>query len=376
MARTKGIQSTPHGFRAAIRIHGILHRQHFKKDTPLQTIKEWLLTTETRYRIHRAKQTGYFDEDARAYLDTVKAMPSYADRKTHIEEWIAVFGHVRRHKITADQIRAQLHTWRTTPRLVTFTRRETTKAKKTAERILSASAVNKRRTALMHLFTVLDGKSAPNPVKDVPKFREPDPLPKGLPYSAITALWKVMGDTPSRARLMVLAYTGITHRQLEQLTAGDVTSATVIVPGRQKGAGTRARVLPLTADGVRAFKAMQRTDAWGTFSRSSLRKVFRAACRKVPALAPIADRLTPYDLRHSFGTEVYRISGDMRATQVLMGHSSPTLTHRYTLAAVDPRLTEALKGFGAVPGTLRALSRGKTGNKTGSRGTTKRKKRQ
>src|SRR6185295_12121548 len=43
------------------------------------------------------------------------------------------------------------------------------------ELVLSPSAVNKRRTALQHLFTVLDGKSAPNPVKNVPKFREPDP---------------------------------------------------------------------------------------------------------------------------------------------------------------------------------------------------------
>lgn len=344
--KIKGVQITPHGFRASIRIHGVLHQQHFKKDTPLQTLRQWLLTTEMKYRIQRAKQSGRFEDDARAYLDTVKAMPSFADRKKHIEEWIEVFGGRRRAAITADEIRAHLHAWRTTPRTVIYTRRPSVKEPRKAQLTLSASAVNKRRTALMHLFTILDGKSAPNPVKDVPKFREPDALPKGLPYAAIKKLWKVMGDTPSRARLQVLAYTGIPHKQLEQITAADVTTSGVIVAGRQKGAGTRPRILPLTPDGAKAFKAMTRTDAWGPFSRSSLRKAFRTACRKVPELAPLADALTPYDLRHSFGTEVYRSSGDIRATQVLMGHSKAELTHRYTLAAVDPRVAAALKGFG------------------------------
>src|SRR5688572_18917194 len=117
----KGIQVTPHGYRAVIRINGVLHRQHFKKDTPLQTLREWLLVTETKYRLKRAKQTGHFDDDARAYLETVKAMPSFLDRKRHIDEWTEAFGSEWRHKITADMIRAQLHAWRTTPRLVTYT---------------------------------------------------------------------------------------------------------------------------------------------------------------------------------------------------------------------------------------------------------------
>jgi integrase len=52
--------------------------------------------------------------------------------------------------------------------------------------------------------------------------------------------------------------------------------------------------------------------------------------------------LRAYDLRHAFGTELYAKSGDIRATQVLMGHSTPQLTHRYTLAAVDPRVQAAI----------------------------------
>jgi integrase len=337
---------TASGTRAHIRIHGVLYRRHFPTGTDPLIIKQWLLATETRYRGSRARRSGRFEDDAQVYLEAVKAMPSYADRALHIKEWITVFGSQWRHTITAEQIRAQLAIWRTTSRTVTITRRATDKLPVLKTLALSPSSVNKRRTALMHLFTVLDGKAAPNPVRDVPKYREPDALPRGLPYDAIRQLWAVMGDTATRARLQIMAYIGLPHAQIAALSANDVDwqGGTVLVSGRRKGAGTGARLVPLTADGLKALKAMRRTDAWGSFSRSSVRRDFRAACAKVPALA--GRDLTPYDLRHSFGTEVYRVSGDIRSTQVLMGHSSPTLTHRYTLGAVDGRIRVSLEGFG------------------------------
>ncbi len=344
----KHIQITPNGFRAQIRIDGQLHRQRFKKDTEIVTIKKWLLAVEMKYRGKAARRTGRFRDDARVYLESVKAMPTYTERAKHIEEWIAEFGDRERDSISSDEIRAVLHRWRTEPREVTYTRRATTKDPKTGKITLSASSVNNRRTALMYLYTVLDGKAAPNPVRDVPKFREPDPLPKGIPYPILRKLFQQMRDTPTKARLMVLAYAGIPHKQLMAIQAQDVDLAgrTVRVHGREKGAGTGARIVPLTDDGVRAFKAMARNDAWGHFARSSVHRDFRAACRRVPELVASADQLTPYDLRHSFGTELYRSSGDIRATQILMDHSSPTLTHRYTLAAVDPRVAAAVLGFG------------------------------
>ena len=52
--------------------------------------------------------------------------------------------------------------------------------------------------------------------------------------------------------------------------------------------------------------------------------------------------LRPYDLRHSFGTAVYAATGDLRATQRLLGHASRTTTDRYTLAAVPDRLKSAV----------------------------------
>jgi integrase len=369
----KYIHDTPDGIRAQIRIRGVLHRKRWKPGTPRSVAREWLMRTQLKFRGTTAKRTGKFADDAAAYLDAVKAMPSYAERERHINEWIAVFGTRQRDSITSDEIAAQLQRWRQETRAVAVARNKAGEVTKRRAVILSASAVNHRRTALQHLYRVLDGKAASNPVKDVPKFREPDALPKGLPYEAITALWAVMRDNKTRARLQVIAYTGIPHKQVQQITAADVNYAagTVLVPGRHKGRGTMARVIPLTPDGVRAFEAMRRTDAWGPFSNSQLRRDFRAACAKVPMLKSIAETLTPYDLRHSFGTEVYRQSGDIRATQVLMGHSTPLLTHRYTLAAVDPRLVQALEGFGR-PGTLRDHSPSRNVQSAGTSGKQKR----
>jgi site-specific recombinase XerC len=338
---------TGSGTLAHIRIDGVLYRKHFRKGTDPVLIKQWLLATELRYRGKRTRRSGRFDDDAKIYLQTVTAMPSYADRKTHITEWIAIFGSQYRHTITPAQIAAQLSRWRTEPRTVSYTRRGTSETSHETRVTLSASSVNKRRTALMHLFTVLDGKSAPNPVKDVPKYREPDAVARGLPYVAIAKLWTHFRDTPTRARLQMMAYVGLTHRQIATLTRDhiDTTAKTIQVPGRAKGHGSKASVRPLTPLGLRACKAMIRTKAWGTFSRSTVHREFRAACAKVPALAAIAHRLTPYDLRHSFGTEVFRRSGDIRATQVLMGHSTPVLTNRYTLGAVDARVAAAIAAF-------------------------------
>lgn len=49
----------------------------------------------------------------------------------------------------------------------------------------------------------------------------------------------------------------------------------------------------------------------------------------------------PYDLIHSYG--VRALAGtDLRATQLLLGHSTPAVTERYARAAVDPHLAAAV----------------------------------
>lgn len=53
-------------------------------------------------------------------------------------------------------------------------------------------------------------------------------------------------------------------------------------------------------------------------------------------------RITPHELRRTFGTNAYRMKGDIYLTSKLLGHSSPTTTKRY--ASVDKNEMREVRG--------------------------------
>lgn len=332
------------GFRAFVRVRGPqcpqgrLASKRFAPDTSIKDLKAWRedQRTDARKATAPTAQTlasvGGFSADADRYLKAVAAMTSIADRTRDVLAWAAVFGGRQRSTITAADVAAQLAIWRKT---------------------LSAASVNHRRTALMHLWRVLDGRSAANPVRETRKSREPDALPRGVPYEIVRRMLNRLAPSKSRARLKVMAFTGLPHAQIETLALADIdlTRRTLIIHGRKKGTGTPARAVPLGAEGVEALEEFIAAEAWGHFSRGGLRKAFMEARRKEIAATPTTraalESMRPYDLRHSFGTAVYAATGDIRATQVLMGHSRVEMTQRYTLGAVDARLTAAVAALDA-----------------------------
>lgn len=333
----KYVSVTPRGLLARRRFNGTLYQRKFPLGTEPEAIRQWLLAIEVGHRSR--PRAGTFAADAKMYLAAVKAMPTYAQRKQHIDAWVDAFGPLNRSLVTPAMIRTKLHAWRTTPRTI----RQRTKPgqpQRTRTLTLSAASCNKLRTALMHFYSVLDGRQAFNPAREVPRFQEAAPLPRAVSYAVIAKLLDAVPVSKSRARLMVLAYTGIPQAEIMRIAPGDVDLAgrVVAVHGRRKGRGTAARLVPLSEAGVSAFRELAARNAWGRFSQATLRQSLRRACAAL-GVPPV----TPYALRHSFGTEIYRRSGDIRATQVLMGHSTPQLTHRYTLAAVDPRLQAVLE---------------------------------
>ena len=92
-------------------------------------------------------------------------MPTYKERAAHLALWCAEFGPRNRHTITSVEISTVISRWLTAG--------------------LAASTVNNRRAALQSLWTVLDGKAAPNPVDESEKPREPEPEARALSYSRI-----------------------------------------------------------------------------------------------------------------------------------------------------------------------------------------------
>lgn len=356
MADSKGIQRTATGFRAYVRLKGFpLQTKRFPPTTAPEVMRAWRELTRAKLLIRRDEGKadeplpGTFRADARRYLDAVAAMRSIKDRRRDIAVWVALFADRPRASIRRDEIQAQRDRWALYgPRLVQRTVNGTVVFVEIAEP-LSASAINHRLRALSNLWTVLDGRRAPNPVRDVAEVDEPDLAPRALSYKTIDKVLKAMADSASKARLMVMAYTGIRPAQLMRLTPADVDlhAKTVTLPSSRKGKKhRRTPTKPLTKDGVKAFRLFQREHAWGRvvdgrclgWSQSALGKAWRRACRK----AGVKDTRA-YDLRHSFGTRMLLQTKNLATVAEFLDHGDLRTTQRYTLAAKHVLMTEAAK---------------------------------
>ena len=127
----------------------------------------------------------------------------------------------------------------------------------------------------------MDGKAAPNPVREalMPILAQPEA--RAIPYKTIAKILYAMPDvgqgrpgearddqSKTKARLAVIAYTGLPHALIKKLTpeAIDWRAKTVTVPARKKGKGAAGRILPLTAEGLNALRQFAERERWGTFS--------------------------------------------------------------------------------------------------------------
>jgi integrase len=221
---------------------------------------------------------------------------------------------------------------------------------------LSPSTVRNRRTALLHLWNRLDGPEARNPVRGALKPALPDAEARALSYAQIAVILAAMPDrgqgiagkarddaSKTKARIAVIAYTGLPHSLIKRLTpeAIDWRLGTVTVPRRHKGRGVKARTLKLTDAGLAALARFADLECRGPFSNSSMIKSFHRACKA--AGVPLA-RVD--DLRHSYATEMYRRTGDPKATAEMLMHApSSRMMDRYTIAGVEPRLKLAAGAF-------------------------------
>lgn len=337
----KGIHGTAQtGYRAFVRVKGHpLKSKRFPKDADVAKIELWRERERAKLILKRpsekpsADASGPFRANALLYLECVTAMPSYTDRVRHIFEWIALFGDQEADTITPAQIRAQRDRWLTIgPRS-----RQQGKTRIIEAKPLAASSVNHRLRALENLFTVLWPHSA-NPVRHVPEADPPETLPRALDATVVEKLFAVLPPGKTRARLQVLRAIGQPAKTLMRLKPADVDLelGVMYLPRRKKGKGKRGIALPLLPSAVEAFKALIEVKGWGEFSTSGMHSLVQRACAKhgLP-------KVTPYQLRHTFGTNFLAATKDLRATQRAMNHSTLDLTLRYAEAAVEPALAAA-----------------------------------
>lgn len=333
-----GIYRERVGCRAFVRVpigpgKSKLVSKRFPKNAMLTTMKQWREAQRVSARAQPPPRPdhGTLAADILRYLKQVAAMPTLSWRERDLNTWREIFGDIPRSQITSEMIRGQLQLWRSRGPVIRFNPRK--KSYTRVAKPLSASACNHRRTALLHLWSVLDGRGAPNPVREVPPFDEPPPEPRAKDLAFLEAAIARMKNTKNRARAGVLLWTGIRgnselgkmkheHVKLEA-TAGECHVPT------GKG-GKRYRFVPLNTKGVAAWKAFAAAKAWGPYDRNLLRRAFQRACQaEAKARELPLERVRVYDLRHSVATAYLKAGADLADVQDLLGHTTSRMTRRY-----------------------------------------------
>lgn len=355
----RGIRRHGAGWQAEVRVKG--HPRlllTFPLDADPREMQKLRKAEKARLQAKRLGTSGTFAADAAQYLKAKKSLPpsAYKERERLIGLWVKEFGTKPRAAIRPIDIRIVVTRWLTEgPKRVMRSWRSDCIKRHGARWVdlpvpLSASQVSKRMRALENLWTVLDGRHAPNPVREVPEPKEPEGTPRGLPYDVVEAILAAMPDRGraakgqtrkglpglTRLRLRTIAYTGLSHTELKSIQQADLhlddPHPWVWIQGRDKGQGTKGTAQPLTSEGAAALRALAAAGGLGPFSHSAMWKSFQRACRHLKL-----ERLTPYDLRHSFASEILeKTGGNLDVTQLLMRHKSRTTTLRYGKRAIDP----------------------------------------
>jgi len=311
-----------------------------------------------------------------------------------IDEWKLAFPLLKPHR--AHRKRQNDHTylghWRTSALAtapVTALKRSAIRAQLKAwlDAPLAVSTVKHRKQALSDLLRwklgADDDVDITLPTEGIAQAREAEPEPRGIPMPILARILATMPDrgrgakgekrpdySETKIRLGVMAWTGLAHMSLERLerTRINFRAGKVFYPARKKGqgaAGVWVDLLPPAIDWLRAY---DRANLWGEeFSRSSMHGSWRRAvkntrkalvadaeqtedaarARDAKAMleqfdATVAPNSYPYDTRHSFATDAYEQSGDLKAVKELLQHASLKTTERYTKGAVPKRVAAAI----------------------------------
>jgi integrase len=325
----RNLRETHSGWQKYTRVKGKgFVSEHTAEKPSVLEVRNWVRSQHTSDAPPKAVQRGSFPADVELYLASVADMPSFVDRVRDMQWWAARFPDRSRNSITALEIKTHLVGFRRTH---------------------APGSCDKKRTALMSFFTALNGRSGFNPTRDVPRFENFDPEPRGERMWTVYRILALVKPSKNRVRLRVILWTGWPHAQLARLKPEhlDMTGKRAYVTPRRKGKGRKGTWLPLLPGAVVALRAFILWDCFGPFSTSSMHKLWDRAQRKYNARRarfghpPIDAR--PYDLRHSFGTMVAERTTDDRALQELMMHSSAAQSRRYTERATQQRVASAVE---------------------------------
>ncbi|WP_404341543.1 tyrosine recombinase XerC [Pseudoalteromonas mariniglutinosa] len=214
---------------------------------------------------------------------------------------------------------------------------------------LSGRTISLKLSCIRSLYKFLKAKNIANhshyhnPAEAIkgPKFAKP--LPKNLDVDQMAKLLELPVDDPLAVRdkaMMELMYSsGLRISELVGANIQDINpiEGEILVRGK----GNKERLLPVGRKALSALTAwldirphFAQPDQQAVFlsskkNRISIRQV-RLRMQQWGIKQGISSQVHPHKLRHSFASHILESSGDLRAVQELLGHTSLSATQVYT----------------------------------------------
>lgn len=230
----------------------------------------------------------------------------------------------------------------------------------------SLSFQNRLRSAVRGLFKYLHATGAIpiNPAERIAYAKpeaagEGDPIdtvPEYLKPAEIRSLLAAAAKSGIRdyAMFSFFLYTGVRISEAAELKLKNLRDEEVLIYGK----GRKTRKIPLKESLKSILKDYM---AWRNFTQEKYNRrseflfiaqkgggiTTRAILKrfkKMLSLAGLKDHYHVHHLRHTFGTTVYNKTKNIRVTQQLLGHSSPTTTQIYA-HTIDSDMKEAVESI-------------------------------
>ena len=208
-------------------------------------------------------------------------------------------------------------------------------------------------SCLRHFYQLLTRigriEADPTLLLDAPKL--PRTLPKALSENEIEGLLRAPPETPlglrDRAMLELMYAAGLRVSELVDIGAAQVNLRQGVL--RVLGKGDKERLVPLGDEAAHwltryvnearpALLKGARSEALFVSNRRAAmtRQMFWMLVKKHALSAGISPkRISPHVLRHSFATHLLNHGADLRALQLMLGHTSLSTTQIYTLVAKE-----------------------------------------
>jgi integrase/recombinase XerD len=198
-------------------------------------------------------------------------------------------------------------------------------------------------------YLLREGVIARDPSQDIDAPKLGRPLPESLTESEVERLLQAPRDEQAeglrdRCMLELLYATGLRVSELVGLRPEQVSTRQGVI--RVTGKGGKERLVPLGEQAIewlqrylaqaRAEIMQQRHSDFLFPTRKSgcmTRQAFWYLLKRYARQADIGKSLSPHTLRHAFATHLLNHGADLRAVQMLLGHSDLSTTQIYTHVA-------------------------------------------